>query len=91
MSELLLSAATTTDHHYVFPAGLEASVDIEVAVAQRLVMGVLLTRGSMNRSVNDGGLPPDRWCRTRTRSWLIASAWWRHSTSAARTPWCRSH
>ncbi|MGM4964135.1 8-oxoguanine deaminase [Tardiphaga sp. 1201_B9_N1_1] len=60
MSELLLSGCTTTtDHHYVFPAGLEQSVDIEVAVAQRLGMRVLLTRGSMNRSVKDGGLPPD--------------------------------
>jgi 8-oxoguanine deaminase len=60
MSELLLSGCTTTtDHHYVFPAGLEHSVDIEVAVAQRLGMRVLLTRGSMNLSQRDGGLPPD--------------------------------
>jgi 8-oxoguanine deaminase len=36
MSELLLSGCTTTtDHHYVFPAGLEDAVDIEVAVARR--------------------------------------------------------
>jgi 8-oxoguanine deaminase len=60
MSELLLSGCTTTtDHHYVFPAGLEAAVDIEVAAAQRLGIRVLLTRGSMNRSRRDGGLPPD--------------------------------
>src|SRR5258707_11876786 len=60
MSELLLSGCTTTtDHHYVFPAGLEQGVDIEVAVAKRLGMRVLLTRGSMNRSQRDGGLPPD--------------------------------
>ena len=60
MSELLLSGCTTTtDHHYVFPAGLEHAVDIEVAVAKRLGMRVLLTRGSMNRSERDGGLPPD--------------------------------
>jgi 8-oxoguanine deaminase len=60
MSGLLLSGCTTTtDHHYVFPAGLENAVDIEVAVAQRLGMRVLLTRGSMNRSQRDGGLPPD--------------------------------
>jgi 8-oxoguanine deaminase len=60
MSELLLSGCTTTtDHHYVFPAGLEDAVDIEVAVASRLGMRVLLTRGSMNRSQRDGGLPPD--------------------------------
>ena len=60
MSELLLSGCTTTtDHHYVFPAGLEDAVDIEVAVARRLGVRVLLTRGSMNRSQRDGGLPPD--------------------------------
>jgi 8-oxoguanine deaminase len=60
MSELLLSGCTTTtDHHYVFPAGLEDAVDIEVAVAKRLGLRVLLTRGSMNRSQRDGGLPPD--------------------------------
>jgi 8-oxoguanine deaminase len=60
MSELMISGCTTTtDHHYVFPAGLEDAVDIEVAVAGRLGMRVLLTRGSMNRSQRDGGLPPD--------------------------------
>src|SRR5258708_12775315 len=60
MSELLLSGCTTTtDHHYVFPAGLEDAIDIEVAVAKRLGVRVLLTRGSMNRSQRDGGLPPD--------------------------------
>src|SRR5437868_11640031 len=60
MSELLLSGCTTTtDHHYVFPAGLEESVDIEVGVARRLGMRVLLRRGSMNLSQRDGGLPPD--------------------------------
>ena len=60
MSELLLSGCTTTtDHHYVFPAGLEDAVDIEVGVTKRLGMRALLTRGSMNRSQKDGGLPPD--------------------------------
>src|SRR5579864_6785476 len=60
MAELLLSGCTTTtDHHYVFPAGLEDAVDIEVAVARRLGLRVLLTRGSMNLSQRDGGLPPD--------------------------------
>src|SRR6516164_5041248 len=60
MAELLLSGCTTTtDHHYIFPAGLEDAVDIEVAAAKRLGMRVLLTRGAMNRSQRDGGLPPD--------------------------------
>src|ERR1700752_1093972 len=60
MSELLLSGCTTTtDHHYVFPTGLEDAIDIEVAAAKRLGIRVLLTRGSMNRSQRDAGLPPD--------------------------------
>src|ERR1700704_2432903 len=60
MSELLLSGCTTTtDHHYVFPGGLEDAIDIEVAAAKRLGLRVLLTRGSMNLSQKDGGLPPD--------------------------------
>ena len=60
MAELMLSGCTTTtDHHYVFPAGLEDAVDIEVAAARRLGIRVVLTRGSMNLSQRDGGLPPD--------------------------------
>ncbi|MBW8727869.1 MAG: 8-oxoguanine deaminase [Inquilinus limosus] len=60
MAELLLSGCTTTsDHHYVFPDGLEHAIDIEVEVARSLGMRAMLTRGSMNLSVRDGGLPPD--------------------------------
>jgi 8-oxoguanine deaminase len=60
MAELALSGCTTTtDHHYVFPVGLEDSIDIEVKAALRLGLRVLLTRGSMNLSQRDGGLPPD--------------------------------
>jgi 8-oxoguanine deaminase len=60
MAELMLSGCTTTtDHHYVFPAGLEDAIDIEIAAAQRLGVRVVLTRGSMNLSQRDGGLPPD--------------------------------
>jgi len=60
MAELLLSGCTTTtDHHYVFPSGLEDAIDIEIAAAQRLGLRVTVTRGSMNRSRKDGGLPPD--------------------------------
>jgi 8-oxoguanine deaminase len=60
MAELVLSGCTTTtDHHYVFPLGLEDAIDIEVAAARRLGLRVLLTRGSMNLAQRDGGLPPD--------------------------------
>jgi 8-oxoguanine deaminase len=60
MAELMLSGCTTTtDHHYVFPAAIADAVDIEVQAAGRLGLRVVLTRGSMNRSQRDGGLPPD--------------------------------
>jgi 8-oxoguanine deaminase len=60
MAELMLSGCTTTtDHHYVFPAGTEDGIDLEVGAARRLGLRVLLTRGSMNLSQRDGGLPPD--------------------------------
>ena len=60
LAELLLSGCTTTtDHHYVFPPGLEDAIDIEIAAAQRLGMRITVTRGSMDRSQKDGGLPPD--------------------------------
>src|SRR5271163_428723 len=60
LAELLLSGCTTTtDHHYVFPAGLEQAIDIEIVASQRLGLRVVLTRGSMNLSQHDGGLPPD--------------------------------
>ena len=60
MAELLLSGCTTTtDHHYVFPAGLEDAIAIEAAVAKRLGIRAVLTRGSMDLSQRDGGLPPD--------------------------------
>ena len=60
MAELLLSGCTTTtDHHYVFPAGLEDAIGIEAAAAGRLGIRAVLTRGSMDLSQRDGGLPPD--------------------------------
>lgn len=59
IAELLLSGCTTAaDHHYVFPAGLEESVDIEADVVQRLGARAMLTRGSMSLGQDDGGLPP---------------------------------
>ncbi len=59
VAELLLSGCTTAaDHHYVFPAGMEESVDIEVDVVQRLGARAMITRGSMSLGQDDGGLPP---------------------------------
>lgn len=60
MSELLLSGCTTSvDHHYVFPKKLKNAIDIEVEVATELGMRAVFTRGSMNLSERDGGLPPE--------------------------------
>ena len=60
LAELLLSGCTTTsDHHYLYPPGLEQALDIQVGVASHIGMRVTLTRGSMDLSQKDGGLPPD--------------------------------
>lgn len=59
LAELLLSGCTTSaDHHYVIPGGLEEAVDIQAGAARDMGVRVTLTRGSMNLSIDDGGLPP---------------------------------
>ncbi len=58
--ELLMSGVTTSsDHHYVFPQGLDDAIDIQADEARKLGMRLMVTRGSMNLSEKDGGLPPD--------------------------------
>jgi 8-oxoguanine deaminase len=58
--ELMLSGCTTAaDHHYLYPRGLENAVDIEAEAARAVGMRMTITRGSMNLSQKDGGLPPD--------------------------------
>ena len=60
LAELLLSGCTTTsDHHYIFPSGLDNAIDIQVEEANNLGIRVILCRGSMDLSQKDGGLPPD--------------------------------
>lgn len=57
-TELLLSGCTTAvDHHYLFPKGLEYSVDIQVEEARNLGIRAVVTRGSM--SDRKGGLTPE--------------------------------
>jgi 8-oxoguanine deaminase len=59
LAELLLSGCTTAaDHHYLFPAGLDDAIDVQVDVVRRLGVRALLTRGSMTLGEEDGGLPP---------------------------------
>ena len=59
--ELLRSGCTlTSDHHYLFPRGASSSlIDITVEAAREAGIRFQPTRGSMSRSVKDGGLPPD--------------------------------
>jgi 8-oxoguanine deaminase len=60
LTELLMSGCTcASDHQYLYPAGLENAMDIQAEEAARVGMRMTLTRGSMNLSEKDGGLPPD--------------------------------
>ena len=60
LTELMLSGVTcSSDHHYVYPAGLEDALDIQAEEARSLGVRMTLNRGSMNLSEKDGGLPPD--------------------------------
>ena len=72
LAELLLSGTTTTsDHHYVFRAGLDHAIDIEVEEARALGMRLVATRGSMSLGKDAGGLPPRVGRAGRGgRSWL---------------------
>ena len=61
MGELLKTGCTTCfDHHYVFPGGNSASLlDAQFAAAETLGVRMYASRGSMDLSRKDGGLPPD--------------------------------
>ena len=59
-TELLMSGCTcASDHHYLYPAGLEEAMDIQAEEAAAVGIRMTLNRGSMNLSEKDGGLPPD--------------------------------
>ncbi len=60
LAELVLSGCTTSaDHLYVFPPGSEHFLDAQVEAARDIGVRFHPTRGSMDLSVKDGGLPPD--------------------------------
>lgn len=61
MGELLKTGCTTCfDHHYVFPGGASgALLDAQFAAARDLGVRMYASRGSMDLSRKDGGLPPD--------------------------------
>jgi 8-oxoguanine deaminase len=59
LTELLASGCTTTsDHHYLYAAGLEDAMDVEAEEAARLGMRITLTRGSLNIKDQQGVISP---------------------------------
>ena len=60
MGELMKNGCTTVfDHHYVFPRGAGDLTEAQAAAADLLGIRMHFSRGSMDLSVKDGGLPPD--------------------------------
>lgn len=60
MGELAKYGCTTVfDHHYVFPGASRELLPAEFAAADALGMRMVVSRGSMDLSRKDGGLPPD--------------------------------
>ena len=65
MGELLKHGCTTCfDHHYVFPRGSGDLLGAQFAAADELGIRFHASRGSMDLSVKDGGLPPDSGVQT---------------------------
>lgn len=60
MAELMKNGCTTVfDHHYVFPRGSGDLIGAQCAAADALGVRMHFSRGSMDLSKKDGGLPPD--------------------------------
>lgn len=61
MGELLKTGCTTCfDHHYVFPGGdSDTFLEAQFSAARSLGIRMFASRGSMDLSKKDGGLPPD--------------------------------
>ena len=60
LAELLKNGCTTCfDHHYVCPSGGGDLIAAQFAAAGELGVRFHASRGSMDLSVKDGGLPPD--------------------------------
>ena len=55
----LTGCSTTTDHHYVFPAGRGDLLEATILAARRIGLRFHPGRGSMNLGRSSGGLPPD--------------------------------
>jgi cytosine/adenosine deaminase-related metal-dependent hydrolase len=55
----LTGCSTSTDHHYVFPAGRGDLLEAEIMAAREIGLRFHPGRGSMNLGQSAGGLPPD--------------------------------
>ena len=55
----LTGCSTTTDHHYVFPAGRGDLLEATILAARQIGLRFHPGRGSMNLGESSGGLPPD--------------------------------
>ena len=55
----LTGCSTSTDHHYVFPAGRGDLLEAEITAAREIGLRFQPGRGSMNLGRSAGGLPPD--------------------------------
>ncbi len=60
LGELAATGCTTaSDHHYLVPRGDDSVFDAIVDAARQVGIRLHLSRGSMDLSEKDGGLPPD--------------------------------
>jgi 8-oxoguanine deaminase len=60
LTELLLSGCTTaSDHHFLFPRGMEDAIDIEAEEATALGMRMTFARGTVNLRAAEGGIGDD--------------------------------
>jgi cytosine/adenosine deaminase-related metal-dependent hydrolase len=64
--------STTTDHHYVFPRGVEDLLAVEIDAARALGLRFHPCRGSMDLGRSRGGLPPDE--VTEDRDEILAAS-----------------
>jgi cytosine/adenosine deaminase-related metal-dependent hydrolase len=55
----LTGCSTSSDHHYVFPAGRGDLLEAEIVAAREIGLRFHPGRGSMNLGQSAGGLPPD--------------------------------
>lgn len=66
MGELVKTGTTTIfDHHYLFPKGCGDIIGQQLRTAALLGVRMVSSRGSMDLSKKDGGLPPDSVVQTQ--------------------------